>query len=353
MTRTACTALLLVISAAAAGVSIRYDGGVFQVTGWNAAAEPAGGWGSIFTVSTGSGDVPPMLGNYSVVAGTLTFQPRWPVAQGLRVHASFHLPGAPAVETDFAPQATHSSAPSARIDHVYPSSSVLPENALRLYIYFSVPMRRGEAWQHIRLLDEKGNRVELPFLEIDQELWDPGNTRLTVLFDPGRIKRGLIPLRDSGPNIVEGRHYTLVIGKDWRDANGQPLVSDFSKPFRVVEPFRAALDPAQWRITAPSAGGRDLLVVAFPRPLDYALALRTISVPGVTGIATLNSDETEWRFTPDAPWKQGDIHLAIDTALEDVAGNRIGRAFDVDTFTEVTRKITAQTVLLPFRVGPR
>ena len=58
-------------------------------------------------------------------------------------------------------------------------------NALKLYIYFSGAMRRGEAWQHIRLLDARGEAVKLPFLEIDQELWDPANTRLTVLFDPG------------------------------------------------------------------------------------------------------------------------------------------------------------------------
>jgi hypothetical protein len=93
-------------------------------------------------------------------------------------------------------------------------------------------------------------------------------------------------------------------------------------------------------------------VAVFPKPLDYALALRAISVPGVPGVAALSSDETEWRFTPDTPWTEGDFHLAIDTELEDVAGNRIGRAFGVDIFTEVTRQITTQTVSLPFRVGP-
>ena len=190
----------------------------------------------------------------------------------------------------------------------------------------------------------------MPFLEIEQELWDPGNTRLTVLFDPGRIKRGLVPLRDSGPNLIEGRSYTLVIDKDWKDASGQPLTSEFRKPLRVAAPVRNAIDIAQWKLRTPAAGTRDPLVVTFARPLDYALALRTITVTGTAGTVTVDRNETEWRFTPAAPWTAGEYQLAVDTSLEDVAGNRVDRPFDVDTFTEVTKEITTQTAALNFRV---
>ena len=111
-----------------------------------------------------------------------------------------------------------------RIEQVYPSTDTLPANTLKLYIYFSAPMRRGEAWQHIRLLDEHGAPVELPFLEIDQELWDPTNTRLTVLFDPGRIKRGLVPLQRigteySGRAALYAFHFARVAGCQ-RSASG-------------------------------------------------------------------------------------------------------------------------------------
>ena len=50
---------------------------------------------------------------------------------------------------------------------------MLPANELKLYIYFSAPMSRGEAWKHIHLLDDAGKPVPLAFLELDQELWDP------------------------------------------------------------------------------------------------------------------------------------------------------------------------------------
>ena len=210
-------------------------------------------------------------------------------------------------------------------------------------------MRRGEAWQHIRLLDEAGEAVELPFLEIDQELWDPANTRLTVLFDPGRIKRGLLPLRESGPNIEEGKRYTLEIVREWLDANGMPLGAGFTKAFRVTAAEREPVKPAEWRVSPPRAGTADPLIVDFPRPLDYALLQRALAVDGVTGKTEVGRDETEWRFTPDAPWKPGAYRLTVNTALEDLAGNRVDRPCDVDTFGKVTAQIQTETVSVPFR----
>jgi hypothetical protein len=101
-----------------------------------------------------------------------------------------------------------------RVEHVYPSAGELPENQLKLYVFFSAPMRRGEAWQRVHLLDSDGKPVELAFLEIDQELWDRDHTRLTILFDPGRIKRGLLPLAESGKILEAGKRYTLAIDRD-------------------------------------------------------------------------------------------------------------------------------------------
>lgn len=350
MLRIALAALLLTVAAAAADISIRSSGGAFQVIGWKAPAEPAAGWDSVFSVYAGDGDVPAALGSYTVEGSVLTFRPRWPFSPGVHVRAVFHTPEGKTVEAAFdIPKATVNA--TTRLERVYPSTGSLPSNALKLYFYFSASMRRGEAWQHIRLLDEHGAPVELPFLEIDQELWDRTNTRLTVLFDPGRIKRGLLPLEESGPNIVEGRSYTLVVSHDWLDANGMPLAADFTKHFQVVAAVREPVDPAQWRIHPPTPGTAEPLTIDFPRPLDYALINRAITVDGVKGKVEVAAGETEWRFTPDAPWRPGAYRLTVDTALEDLAGNRVGRAFDVDTFNEVTPTIQTETVSLPFNVG--
>ena len=139
-------------------------------------------------------------------------------------------------------------------------------------------MSRGQIYEHIHLRDDLGKEIELPFLEIDEELWDPAMTRLTLFIDPGRIKRGVLPLEEIGPALEAGKSYSLMIDADWKDGAGNPLQAAFEKRFRVVAPDREPPDPSRWQIQAPQAGTRDPLQVAFPEPMDHALAQRVIHV---------------------------------------------------------------------------
>jgi hypothetical protein len=322
-------AVLLFTLAAARGETIDLKDGVFRVSGIRT---ELGNWSAIFSVYAGDATTP-MLGEYAFKSGVLEFRPRFPLASGVRYRAEFHAPGAEPIRQFFdGPKAAVESL--TRVDRVYPSAQMLPENVLKLYIFFSAPMARGEAWRHIHLLDRAGQPIKGAFLEIDQELWDPQMRRLTVLFDPGRIKRDLAPNLQMGLPILAGRSYTLAIDKEFLDARGVALAADFRKPFRGAPAERAPLDSTQWRIAAPHAGSRDPLTVQFPKPLDYALLQRTISIHlgGATihGTIAITHEETEWSFTPANPWKAGAYELAIDTILEDIAGNRLGRAFDRD-----------------------
>src|SRR6185312_15048135 len=106
--------------------------------------------------------------------------------------------------------------------------------------YFSQSMSVGDALQHIHLMNA-GDALPNAFL--DQELWDPAHKRLTLLFDPGRIKRGLVPATEMGTPIVEGTHYQLIIDRSWRDARGAPLVEEFSKVFVGGPAERMPADP--------------------------------------------------------------------------------------------------------------
>ena len=336
-------------STPAQSVSIRLEAGAFKVAGWEAAGAPADNWADIFAVYAGSGDIPPMLGAYSVEDGLLVFRPRFPLSPGVQYRAVFHAPGSAAIETVF-DQPRSAAVSSTRVEHVYPSTDLLPSNQLKLYIYFSAPMSRGEAWRHIHLLDEHGSPVKLVFVEIQEELWDRDYQRLTVLFDPGRIKRGLVPNLEDGPPIEQGKRYTLTIDRDWKDARGAALTEGFRKPFRVGPADRTPPDPKNWLLSAPQAGTSGPLIVDFGEPMDYALLLRLVQVPGVPGNAVVGRDETEWRFVPDQPWKAGEHMLVVDRALEDLAGNRIGRAFDVDTLHQQTELTGGKTVSLPFQV---
>jgi hypothetical protein len=129
------------------------------------------------------------------------------------------------------------------------------------------------------------------------------------------------------------------------------LQEGFRKAFRVGPADRTPPDPAQWQVHAPRAGASDPLVVDFPKPLDWALLQRLLDVPGVPGTIAVDRNETQWRFVPNEAWKPGDYQLVVDTSLEDLAGNRIGRPFDIDTFEPVSERVIRKTVSLPFRVG--
>ncbi len=144
--RFALAALLLSQAGVAASVSIQLDDGAFKVTGWTA-PEPAGGWASIFTVSTGP-DLPPLFGAYSIEGGSLTFHPRYPLTSGVTYYAVFHPPeSAPVQATFHGPEPV--AAPQARVMAMYPSSPVLPANQLKLYIVFSAAMQGGDFWQRV------------------------------------------------------------------------------------------------------------------------------------------------------------------------------------------------------------
>jgi hypothetical protein len=340
-------------AASAQAISLQLESGTFKVLGLPASAlrEPRGGWPSVFVVYAGTGDVPALTGSYSVESSALVFRPKYPLAAGPRYRAIYRGAGGPIEKTFEGP--ARSVTPSARVDRVYPSTDVLPSNQLRLYIYFSAPMSRGEAEQRIHVLDADGKPLRGVFLP-GQELWDPNNTRLTMTFDPGRIKRDLTSNKAMGPPIAEGKRYTLVLDREWRDANGVAMAEPFSKTFRGGPAVRQPPDPKTWRLSTPSPNSRDPLVVGFGRPMNYTLLQRMLKVAGphgdVAGSIAVAREESEWRFTPTNPWSAGAYKLVVDTSLEDLAGNKIGQPFDIDVFDHVTERITSSTTSLPIEI---
>ena len=108
-----------------------------------------------------------------------------------------------------------------------PTVDTLPENLLRVYLEFSAPMAREHGRDFLKLLDEKGQEVTDAFLALDVDFWSPDGRRYTVFFDPGRVKRGILPNDLFGRALVPGHRFTIAVDPRWRDANGQPLASPF------------------------------------------------------------------------------------------------------------------------------
>jgi hypothetical protein len=297
----------------------------------------------------------PMAGTTTVENGVLRFRPRYPLVAGLKYRVVFDPDGKPATQVAQLVSLPNKSGKPTAIVTVFPTQDLLPENQLKFYIHFSAPMARGDAYRHVRLLNDKGEAIRMPFLELDQELWDANQQRFTLFFDPGRIKRGLKPREEDGPVLEEGKRYTFEIDKNWLDADGNALARTYRKTFKAGPPDDQPIDPANWKIAAPAADSRRPLEVRFPKAMEHALAERLIWVEDakeqkVPGKAELVDHEQRWAFTPKQPWSPGQYRIAIDTALEDLAGNNVGRPFEVDVLHPIEKKIEAKIVYLPVLV---
>ena len=173
---------------------------------------------------------PPMLGSTSIENGNLVFTPRFSLQPGTRFRVM--VQSEPALEPEaFIVETPERNEKKPEVVAVYPSSDSLPENTLRFYVQFSAPMRKGDIYRHLSIREVGGKIVELPFLEIEQEFWSRDSKRLTLLLDPGRVKRGLKPREEMGPILVQGKTYELVVDGDWSNSHGQKAWQRFHQAF--------------------------------------------------------------------------------------------------------------------------
>jgi hypothetical protein len=313
----------------------------------------------ITVIDAGTDPLPPVQGRYAATDSSLTFTPLFPFDPGRGYQVAFDPARLPrprplAVVTSVVRLNAIERKPTATVTAVYPSTDVLPENTLRLYIEFSEAMGNTGALNVVRLLDERGREVPIPFLPVQADFWNADHTRYTLFFDPGRVKQGILPNEQLGRPLHAGRRYTLEISADWRDAHGQPLVAAYRHLFRVGPADEQPLTPTNWRIAPPAARTRDPLVVTFPAPLDHGLLARAVGVEGsggrtIEGDITLEAADAQWVFRPRAAWEPGEYRLVALSILEDPAGNRIGRAFEVE-MTRATGAATPDAYRIPFKI---
>ena len=223
--------------------------------------------------------------------------------------------------------------PKVCVSEVYPTSEVLPENLLRFYIYFSRPMQRENVLSSIKLLDSKGEVVSGAFLENKFQLWSPDGTRLTLLFDPGRVKTGLVAHRRLGRALKAGQNYELVIDPTMLAVDGTPLSSTFRRAFRVSKADFEAPDIEKWRLERPTNGSNDSVKLVLNGPQDhvslaYRIRIKDEAGKTVAGRIELAQAESVWVFKPDQSWTSSGYKIRIDPLLEDVAGNRLTGLFE-------------------------
>jgi hypothetical protein len=283
-------------------------------------------------------NLPDVFGRYHVFEDGIRFIPHFPFERGLSYRAHFdpRLLGRPQLSDvltrEFSLPREQGVLP-AEVTHIFPSSDFLPENLLRFYVCFSNSMRRGRAEAEISLFGADEEPVPDVLYHAPVELWDRSMRCLTILLDPGRLKRGVGPNRALGPPLKTGREYTLAVGGGMTDISGRELRATVRKRFRVTDAVREPIAIDQWEVVPPETNSRQPLLLMFPRPLDWALLPQAIIVAPISqlpidGQVEIDQCERRWSFTPASPWVAGPYQVRVASSLEDVCGNSPTAAFD-------------------------
>jgi len=173
-------------------------------------------WQRLFPVFVGGtypadvSEKPPILGTYKIENQAIYFKPRFPFRLRLTHYARFDFiqlyslvdwinrSGPDFMECTFLLDKPTSIA-TTTVTNIFPSADVVPANLLKVYIHFSAPMGPGNAHDYVHLLNSRNEEVALPFVEVEEGLWDRDRKRLTLFFHPGRLKRGVAPNLKMGP----------------------------------------------------------------------------------------------------------------------------------------------------------
>jgi hypothetical protein len=308
-------------------------------------------WQDVFPIRT-KGAAINVSGTYEVGETEVKFTPRFPWANEVQYEAQFDLaqlaknynevyvPPSPnnPLRLDFS--LTSSSKLKPEVVAVYPTSEVLPENQLKFHIIFNTPMTHGDVYKFVKLIDSKGAEVEKAFLVVDQEFWDHEMKVVTLLLDPGRIKRGLKANLQMGAPLKNGERYRLVVTSGWKNIDGKLTDKTYTKQFRCVEADRRPVDISAWKITNPGASSDDLIIECNEN-LNFILASDAIRIfdernTTVDGEIILQREESIIIFRPKSRWNNGSYTFKVNPLLEDLAGNNLNRLFDEDKKAPVT-----------------
>lgn len=214
---------------------------------------------------------------------------------------------------------------------IFPLKDTLPENFLKFYLHFDMPMAAGHEYEHLQLLQE-GQVIENAFVPLKPALWDLDKKILTLWIDPGRIKKELGSHLKYGSVLKEGNTYELHISKEMKAVNGAQLQKDFRKFFYVSKKDNEIPTIKNWNFCLPEINTRDSLILNFSESMDlatqYFISFSKAKTEIKGQIKWLNDNKIQ--FTPNENWKKGAYKIIIAHQAEDLAGNNLTRVFDRD-----------------------
>jgi hypothetical protein len=186
-------------------------------------------------------------------------------------------------------------------------------------------------------------------MQFKEELWSPDGKRLTLLFDPGRIKRGVSTNLELGPALFEGNTYQLVVSGEWQDVFGQKLGTTETKTFKVRTAYRTAINISSWNVNEPVVESTQPLTIQMDRIMDHALVQSMILVKNeenqnIEGSWEISEGESVLHFAPLEKWQKGNYEIVLDSGFEDVAGNNLNSLLDQQKTQQHQKSVTDYSI---------
>jgi hypothetical protein len=233
----------------------------------------------------------------------------------------------------------HFSIPSRQLNpepvpEFLPGNDTLPANQLKVYFVFDQPMKEGGTVRFLEVWDLTENvQVRDPFLDLRPELWSYTSDTLTLWFDPGRIKRDLIPNRKYGPVLKPGHSYEIRLLPGLISARGTPMSETWKKKFVAGPDDRSSPDPSMWEVIIPKQGTMAPVIIKFDEAMDPMTLVNYTEIidqdnSGVKVTCQLSQRSDQMALYPVHNWKTGVYKIVFNPMIEDLAGNRFNRLFD-------------------------
>lgn len=291
----------------------------------------------------------PVSGTYQLKDRELSFSPTYTLGCNMEFEVQYQ-DGDQQVTKRFTIPSKPKPTSFSRVITAYPTSDTIPYNTLFFHVRFDQPMLNDKyAYRHVKVYDENGVERESTWRQ--KSFWLDSNRLLVLMVHPGRVKSGI---HYEGPLFDSGKHYTIKIETNIKDANGQALSAEYTQQYFVKGDDRICPKAEVARELLPPAQTCEPIILSFSEGMDYASVTDGTKVYDKEGklvpsVVKEGNDDRVYLVTPLQRWQKGKYTIVLKSAICDFAANRIRRPFETTDIKEMEKD--KLTTTFTFRIN--
>lgn len=297
------------------------------------------GAGELLTLYMVVDNVPatiPVAGTYRMKKNELSFTPLYTLGHDTEFEIRYKNKNNTIATKRFHTLKHHMDGEKTHVTTMYPLADTIPYNTLFFHVRFDHTMMNDKrAYRHVKVYDDKG--AERTNAWRQKSFWLDSGRLLVLMIHPGRVKNGI---HYESPLFDSGRYYTINIGRDIQDMNGNAIKEEYTRRYYVKGEDRQSPKANINKAILPGHGTKQPVILSFSEGMDNASVLAGITVadakriPVPCTVREKGMDNT-FSITPLQPWVKGTYTLLLKSAVYDFSANRINRRFEITDVSEI------------------